>query len=151
MVKANNLKKMKPILIAVAAVVVVYLLFQSMEKSGYTTKEYTALSPSPSPGPAVAPSNGKCAGMNKGTGLASSLLPREVATEEDFGQFAPEDILKGQNFLEPRQQVGFPETIGGNLRNANQQIRADPPNPKDPFVWNNSTIVPDTMQRGLCA
>ena len=52
MVKANNLKKMKPILIAVAAVVVVYLLFQSMEKSGYTTKEYTALSPSPSPGPA---------------------------------------------------------------------------------------------------
>ena len=39
MVKANNLKKMKPILIAVAAVVVVYLLFQSMEKSGYTTKE----------------------------------------------------------------------------------------------------------------
>ena len=146
MVKANNLKKMQPILLAVAAVVVVYLLFQSMEKSGYTE-----LSPSTSPGPAVAASNGKCAGMNKGTGLASSLLPREVATEEDFGQFAPEDILKGQNFLEPRKQIGFPETIGGNLRNANQQIRADPPNPKDPFVWNNSTIVPDTMQRSLCA
>ena len=83
--------------------------------------------------------------------LASSLLPREVASAEDFGQFAPEDILKGQNFLEPRAQVGFPETVGGALRNANQQIRKDPPNPKDPFVWNNSTIVPDTMQRGLCA
>jgi len=90
-------------------------------------------------------------GMNRGTGLASSLLPREVASAEDFGQFAPEDILKGQNFLEPRQHIGFPETIGGALRNANQQIRADPPNPKDPFVWNNSTIVPDLMQRSLCA
>jgi hypothetical protein len=79
------------------------------------------------------------------------LLPREVAPQEDFGEFAPDDILSGQNFLEPRQQTGYPETIGGALRNANQQIRADPPNPKDPFVWNNSTIAPDTMQRGLCA
>jgi hypothetical protein len=92
-----------------------------------------------------------CGGMNKGTGLASSLLPREVASAEDFGQFAPEDILAGQNFLEPRKQIGFPETVGGALRNANQQIRKDPPNPKDPYVWNNSTIVPDLMQRGLCA
>jgi len=88
--------------------------------------------------------------MNAGVGLASSLLPREMASKEDFGQFAPDDILKGQNFLDPRNQIGFPETIGGNLRNANQQIRADPPNPKQPYVWNNSTIVPDLMQRKIC-
>lgn len=88
--------------------------------------------------------------MNAGTGLASSLLPREVASQEDFGQFAPQDILKGQNFLEPRQQIGWPETIGGNLRNANQQVRAEPPNPKQPYTWNNSTIVPDLMQRKIC-
>lgn len=88
--------------------------------------------------------------MNAGVGLASSLLPREMASQEDFGQFAPEDILKGQNFLDPRNQIGFPETIGGALRNANQQIRADPPNPKQPHVWNNSTIVPDLMQRKIC-
>jgi len=125
-------------------------------KSGYAIveREYSALAPAPAPapgpGPSKAPADAGC-GMNKGTGLASSLLPREVATAEDFGQFAPEDILKGQNFLEPRQQVGFPETVGGALRNSNQQIRRDPPNPKDPYVWNNSTIVPDLMQRGLCA
>lgn len=88
--------------------------------------------------------------MNAGVGLASSLLPREMASQEDFGQFAPDDILKGQNFLDPRNQIGFPETIGGNLRNANQQIRADPPNPKQPYTWNNSTIVPDLMQRKIC-
>lgn len=89
--------------------------------------------------------------MNAGVGLASSLLPREMASQEDFGQFAPDEILKGQNFLDPRQQIGFPETLGGALRNANQQIRADPPNPKEKYVWNNSTIVPDLMQRKMCA
>ena len=88
--------------------------------------------------------------MNNGVGLASSLLPREVASQEDFGEFVPDDILKSQNFLDPRQQIGFPETIGGALRNANQQIRADPPNPKNPYTWNNSTIVPDLMQRRIC-
>jgi hypothetical protein len=140
-------------LLAVAALI--FLLFNMNSKSGYAIveREYSAFGAAPAAGPAAAPaakaSNG--CGMDKGTGLASSLLPREVASSEDFGQFAPEDILKGQNFLEPRKQIGFPETVGGALRNANQQIRKDPPNPKDPFVWNNSTIVPDTMQRSLCA
>ena len=140
-------------LLAVAALI--FILFQMNSKSGYAIveREYSAFGAAPAAGPAAgpatAPANG--CGMDKGTGLASSLLPREVASDEDFGQFAPEDILKGQNFLEPRQQVGFPETVGGALRNANQQIRKDPPNPKDPDVWNNSTIVPDLMQRGLCA
>ena len=90
-----------------------------------------------------------CAAQN-GVGLSSSLLPREVASQENFGEFAPDDILKGQSFLNPRDQVGYPETLGGTLRNANQQIRADPPNPKRPYVWQNSTIVPDVMQRTMC-
>ena len=93
--------------------------------------------------------NLSCA-MNSGAGLASSLLPREIASQEDFGQFAPEEILEGQNFLNPRQQIGFPETIGGVLRNGNQQVRADPPNPKQPYTWNNSTIPADLMQRKIC-
>lgn len=88
--------------------------------------------------------------MNSGTGLASSLLPREVKGQEDYGSFSPDQILEGQNFLDPRSQIGFPETVGGALRNANQSIRADPPNPKRSYEWNNSTIVPDLMQRTLC-
>jgi len=88
--------------------------------------------------------------LGAGIGLASSLLPREVAKMENFGDFAPDDILRGQNFLDTRNQIGFPETLGGNIRNGNQQIRADPPNPKQPYTWNNSTIVPDLMQRDLC-
>ena len=85
----------------------------------------------------------------QGVGLASSLLPREVAKSEDFGKFVPADILIGQNFLDPRMQIGFPESIGGVIRNANQQIRAEPPNPKQAYQWNNSTIMPDLMQRPL--
>jgi hypothetical protein len=140
------------ILMVLAVAVLVYLLFTMNNKSEYSIqeREYATAGMGPSTGPAVAgPSAANGCGMDKGVGLASSLLPREVASAEDFGEFAPEDILAGQNFLEPRSQIGFPETVGGALRNANQQIRADPPNPKDPFVWNNSTIVPDLMQRNL--
>jgi len=88
--------------------------------------------------------------MNAGTGLASSLLPHEVRGQEDYGSFSPDQILEGQNFLAPRSQIGYPETIGGALRNGNQQIRAETPNPKKAYEWNNSTIVPDLMQRTLC-
>jgi len=145
------------ILMLVAVAVLIFLLFSMNNKSGYSIveRQYAPFgngpAAGPAPGPAAAPMDAVCGGMNKGTGLASSLLPREAASAEDFGQFVPEDILAGQNFLEPRKQIGFPETVGGALRNANQQIRKDPPNPKEPFVWNNSTIVPDLMQRGLCA
>ena len=130
------------IMLAANAVVVYLLINMNKTTSTYRIKErmYAPVEQTPE----------KLA-MKNGTGLASSLLPREVATQDDFGEFAPEDILKGQNFLEPRQQVGMPETVGGALRNANQQIRAEPPVPKDVFVWNNSTITPDVMQRGLCA
>jgi hypothetical protein len=144
------------IIMLVAVAALIFLLFSMNNKSGYAIveREYAPFGMGPAVGPSAGPMAAPdtvCGGMNKGTGLASSLLPREVASAEDFGQFAPEDILSGQNFLEPRQQIGFPETVGGALRNANQQIRKDPPNPKQPFVWNNSTIVPDLMQRGLCA
>lgn len=134
---------MRNVAILAAVAVVVYLLVNNTKTtSTYRIKErdYTAVEASPE----------KLA-MKNGTGLASSLLPREVASQDDFGEFAPEDILKGQNFLEPRQQVGMPETVGGALRNANQQIRAEPPVSKEAYVWNNSTITPDLMQRGLCA
>ena len=88
-----------------------------------------------------------CALKNGGTGMASALLPKEVATQEDFGKFAPDDILKGQNFLNPRDQIGFPETIGGALRNANQQVRSEPQNPRNAVtIFNNSTIEPDQMR-----
>jgi hypothetical protein len=120
------------------------LKFIGLGKSGYELKELEDVEQEPANNNVIP----RCE-MKAGTGLASSLLPREVASQEDFGQFAPEEVLKGQNFMDPREQIGFPETIGGTLRNSNQSIRAEPANPKNVYTWNNSTIVPDLMQRKL--
>ena len=156
MAKGSGMSMMKKLLMVAAIVGLIYLLLNSdsskysMEERGYASLDGPAPSGTPSDELSPDSSTGFGCDMKVGTGLASSLLPREVAAKEDFGQFAPDDILAGQNFLDPRMQIGFPETIGGNIRNGNQQLRADPPNAKDAYVWNNSTIVPDLMQRSLC-
>lgn len=71
----------------------------------------------------------------------------EFSGQEKLGEFTPDKVLQGQNFLDPRSQIGYPETIGGNLRNANLQERSEPPNPRAPVsIWNQSTIPPDVMR-----
>ena len=132
----------------VVGVIIIVLLKRNGKTSTYSVKE-KSYAPVAGAAPGPEPTAADSCEMRAGTGLASSLLPREVASQEEFGEFAPEDILAGQSFLEPRNQIGIPETTGGALRNANQSIRAEPPNPKDAFTWNNSTIAPDTMQRAL--
>jgi hypothetical protein len=78
---------------------------------------------------------------------SGALLPKEVPVTDDFGQFSTDSILSGQNYLDPRMQIGYPETAGGTLRNANLQIRSEPANPRDPVsIWNLSTIVPEKMR-----
>ncbi len=140
-------KKISPrqVIMVVAVAVVIFLLFRLTRTSTYSVENKMGATTTD----AAPVESGAGSEMKAGTGLASSLLPREVASQEDFGEFAPEDILAGQNFLDPRDQIGIPETTGGALRNANQQIRAEPPNSKEAFVWNNSTIAPDSMQRPL--
>ena len=143
------MKLAKNTLMLVAVVVIIYLLFTVNESyTPLSEDSFGMIVGGPSAGPSPARGDSECS-MRAGSGLASALLPREVAAEEDFAEFAPQDILKAQNFLSPRAQVGFPETVGGALRNANQQIRFELPNPKQPYVWNNSTIVPDLARRPL--
>lgn len=85
--------------------------------------------------------------MAGGDMSSAGLIPREVVQTEDFGQFSPESILSGQNYMDPRSQIGYPETLGGVLRNANQQFRSEPINPRTPVsIFNLSTIPPDTMR-----
>lgn len=148
MAKNTNGRNMVLLLVAALAALV---LFNCMtgKKSGmprmYRKSRYS-MNPAPVQGEQGSMVD-VCALKNGGTGLASALLPKEVATQEDFGKFAPDDILKGQNFLNPRDQIGFPETIGGALRNANQQVRSEPPNPRQAVtIFNTSTIEPDQMR-----
>ena len=87
-------------------------------------------------------------GATGGSSVSSaSLIPRDVVATEDFGQFSPDKILGNQNYLDPRSQIGYPETIGGVLRNANRDFRSEPLNPRTPVsIFNLSSIPPDVMR-----
>jgi len=80
------------------------------------------------------------------------LLPQDKKNDiNNFDSKYPvsEGILKGVNFLEAGYQVGV-NTVGQSLRNANQQLRSEPPNPQvNVSPWLNTTIGPDLARRPL--
>ena len=96
----------------------------------------------------LAPAQVGSMGDNIGQTVSSaSLIPRDVVATEDFGQFSPDKILGNQNYLDPRSQIGYPETLGGVLRNANRDVRSEPLNPRTPVsIFNLSTKPPDVMR-----
>ena len=78
------------------------------------------------------------------------LLPKNQAAA-DFEKQNPdgEGILKGVNYLDATYHVGV-NTVGQSLRNANQQLRSEPPNPQvNVSPWLNTTIGPDLPRRPL--
>jgi hypothetical protein len=82
-----------------------------------------------------------------------SLNPGELLPKEqgEYAAFAPmgQGNLAGRNFLEAGKQIGV-DTVGQSLRNANYQLRSEPPNPRMAVsVFNNSTIAPDNSRRQL--
>jgi hypothetical protein len=79
----------------------------------------------------------------------SELLPRDPnsvwAQQNPMGAGS----LKGKNFLSAGALIGI-NTVGQSLRNANWQIRSEPPNPQVPVsVFYQSTIEPDVNRRTL--
>jgi hypothetical protein len=79
----------------------------------------------------------------------SELLPRDMnsiwAEQNPMGPGS----LKGKNFLSAGALIGV-NTVGQSLRNANLQIRSEPPNPQVPIsIFNQSTIAPDISHRPL--
>lgn len=57
--------------------------------------------------------------------------------------------LKGKNFLSAGALIGI-NTVGQSLRNANYQLRSEPPNPQVAVsVFNQSTIEADISHRPL--
>jgi hypothetical protein len=127
----------KQLLLYALVAVVVYVLF-FRQPSYYTFNELDMSRPSASGsgGPAAA----RFSSM-------ADFVGGEYSGQEKLGEFTPDKVLQGQNFLDPRSQIGYPETIGGNLRNANRQERSEPPNPRNAVsIWNQSTIPPDVMR-----
>jgi len=79
----------------------------------------------------------------------SELLPKD--TNSQWAQLNPsgKGELANINLLKAGYHIGI-DTIGQTLRNANLQIRSEPPNPQL-YVgpWNQSTIEPDLMRPPL--
>jgi hypothetical protein len=86
---------------------------------------------------------------------AEELLPSDNSTLWAQVNPAGEGSLKDRNFLQSGYHIGI-NTVGQTLRNANQQLRSEPPNPQVKVSpWLQSTIEPDVgrkpMEIGGCA
>jgi len=81
---------------------------------------------------------------------ADDLLPKDAANSK-WAQVNPagQGDVKDQNFLTAGYLTGI-NTVGSSLRNANYQLRSDPPNPQlNVSPWNQTTIEPDLNHRPL--
>ena len=85
----------------------------------------------------------------KGNLNPADLLPSEKATSWSHANPVGKGSLEDQNFLSAGYHVGI-NTVGQSLRNANMQIRSEPPNPtKKIGPWMQSTIEPDLGRKPL--
>lgn len=79
----------------------------------------------------------------------AELLPKD--SNSQWAQLNPsgKGELSSINLLKAGYHIGI-DTIGQTLRNANLQIRSEPPNPQlNVGPWNQSTIEPDFMRPPL--
>lgn len=77
------------------------------------------------------------------------LLPNDPNSK--WAQVNPmgQGDIAGKNYLSAGALIGV-NTIGQSMRNANYQLRSDPPNPQVKVsIWNQSTIEPDINRRSL--
>ena len=88
-------------------------------------------------------------GVNMPVANPSDLLPRD--TNNQWGSLNPSGSgdLTSQNLLSATFLTGI-DTIGNTMKNANLQLRSEPPNPQlNVGPWNQSTFAPDLMRTPL--
>ena len=74
---------------------------------------------------------------------------KKAIQEFNIAKPVGEGILQGVNMLDSTYHVGV-NTVGQSLRNANRQLRSEPPNPQvNVSPWMNTTIGPDLPRRPL--
>ena len=144
--------KSMPLLCVGLVVLVIALLFYNKQKGKYwSSRCRTSKSCCMNSGPSSAtglrtitsgvPEN--C--LTRATSNPSELLPKD---NNDWGTMSPngEGDLENVNLLKAGHHIGI-DTIGSTLRNANLQLRSEPPNPQAQVSpWLNSTIQPDLMR-----
>lgn len=96
--------------------------------------------------PSMGPTSGSCFPRDRLT--AEDLLPKDAANSR-WAQMNPagQGDVSDQNFLTAGYHIGV-NTVGQTMRNANLQLRSEPPNPQLPVSpWNISTIEPDQLRK----
>jgi len=79
----------------------------------------------------------------------AELLPRDANSE--FSKLNPmgSGDLQNVSLLKAGWHIGI-NTVGQSLRNANLQVRSEPPNPQlNVGPWNQTSIAPDLQRRPL--
>jgi hypothetical protein len=77
------------------------------------------------------------------------LLPKDSNSEWSRLNPNGNSDLSNVNLLQAGYHAGI-DTVGSSLRNANLQVRSEPPNPtKQVSPWLNTTIEPDLMRTPL--
>jgi hypothetical protein len=100
------------------------------------------------------PANFGTSGSPAGCYPRDQLTPSELLPKDKNSVWAEQNpmgpgSLKGKNFLSAGALIGV-NTVGQSLRNANLQLRSEPPNPQVAVsIFNQSTIAPDTNRRPL--
>jgi len=100
------------------------------------------------------PANFGSSGSPAGCYPRDQLTPGELLPKDKNSVWAEQTpmgpgSLKGKNFLSAGALIGV-NTVGQSLRNANWQLRSEPPNPQVAVsIFNQSTIAPDTNRRPL--
>ena len=156
MMKAGILK----IALAVVVLVILYRLF--VMKSSSTVPEHfedydpetmnqleATLSPSVSGQPTMSTAPGIRVPETMAPMSSSvDLLPKPQGAQSEFGEFAPKN-LGTQNFIDATKLIGV-DTVGSSLRNANYDLRRDPPIKRaDTGPWSTSTIESDLYRKSL--
>ena len=78
----------------------------------------------------------------------ADLLPKDNNSSWNLKPMGSGDFL-GVNLLSAGHLIGA-DTIGSSLRNANLQVRSEPPNPQlQVSPWMNTTIEPDPFRAPL--
>jgi hypothetical protein len=161
------------VLIAIIVLYGLYMLYNNLMSKGYSGNEmmsqdrkkaYNNVSSPSGPQPAQESGNevfSSVGGSSQGgMGLPSSgnnasnqnpadLLPKD--SNSQWAQLNPagKGDLANINLLKAGYHIGI-DTVGQTLRNANLQIRSEPPNPQvNVGPWNLSTIEPDFLRPPL--
>jgi hypothetical protein len=149
------------ILVILGAIVLVYAVYtysdqkfvapyEPLRSDGNSRQRATVeVSQQPAPLSADASMVAPSPGSNLPVANPADLLPRD--SNNQWGSLNPAGSgdLQGQNLLSATFLTGI-DTIGNTMKNANLQLRSEPPNPQlNVGPWNNSTFAPDLMRTPL--